>query len=48
MEATRDGVTPIDLVDGDRLVNLLRQFRLGVRAEMVESVLIDRDWFKSI
>jgi len=47
-EASRDGVTPIDLVDGERLVNLLKQFRLGVKVEMVESVLIDKDWFKAI
>lgn len=29
-EATRDGAPPIDLVDGDQLVELLRDFNLGV------------------
>ncbi len=47
-EATRDGATPVDLVDGERLVNLLKQFKLGVRVEMVESVTIEKDWFKTI
>ena len=46
VEATRDGVTPIDLIDGERLVGLLKQFSLGVRVEMVESVSIEREWFR--
>lgn len=29
-EATRDGTPPIDLVDGDQLTELLREFELGV------------------
>lgn len=32
-EATRDGAPPIDLIDGDRLCDLLREHRLGVRVE---------------
>jgi restriction system protein len=47
-EATRDGVTPIDLIDGERLVGLLKQFGLGVRVEMVESVSIEREWFRTL
>lgn len=47
-EANRDGVTPIDLIDGERLAGLLKQFRLGVKVDLVESVQIDRDWFNSI
>ena len=47
-EASRDGVTPIDLVDGERLANLMKQFRLGVHVEMVESIQIDVEWFKTI
>jgi restriction system protein len=47
-EATRDGVTPIDLIDGERLVGLLKQFGLGVRVEMVESVSIEREWFGAL
>jgi len=47
-EATRDGVTPIDLIDGERLVELLKQFGLGVRVKMVESVSIEREWFQAL
>lgn len=42
-EAARDGVSPIDLVDGDRLCDLLKRVRLGVRVEMVERVTVDAD-----
>ncbi len=47
-EATRDGAPSIDLVDGDQLVDLLKNLNLGVRTEMVERVLVDREWFGSI
>ena len=30
-EATRDGAPPIDLIDGDRLCELLKRYDLGVR-----------------
>jgi restriction system protein len=29
-EATRDGVPPVELIDGDRLCDLLKEFRLGL------------------
>lgn len=47
-EATRDGATPIDLIDGDDLVERLRELELGVETEMVERVSVDRDWLQSI
>ncbi len=47
-EATRDGATPIDLMDGDQLADKLKELRLGVTTEMVESVDIDGEWFKNI
>ena len=47
-EATRDGATPIDLMDGDQLADKLKELRLGIKTEMVESVDIDIDWFKNI
>lgn len=37
-EATRDGAPPIDLIDGDRLCDLLRQFELGVTIVAVPRV----------
>lgn len=44
-EATRDGAPAIDLIDGDALMDKLKELNLGVRTEMVEHVAIDHDWF---
>lgn len=48
-EATRDGVTPIDLVDGDELCDLLKKHRVGVHIEIrtVEDVSVDQDFWDS-
>lgn len=48
-EATRDGVTPIDLVDGDELCELLRKHRVGVNVEIrtVEDVSVDVGFWDS-
>jgi restriction system protein len=49
-EATRDGAPPIDLIDGDRLCDLLKEFRLGVRvtARTVEDVDVEPAAFDEI
>lgn len=47
-EATRDGAIAIDLIDGDRLCDLLKQYDLGVKTEMIEQVTIAKDWFEAI
>ena len=47
-EATRDGAIAIDLIDGDRLCDLLKKNALGVETEMIESVRIRSDWFRGI
>jgi restriction system protein len=47
-EATRDGAIAIDLIDGDRLCDLLKENRLGVETEMIERVIIQSDWFDGI
>ena len=49
-EATRDGVPLIDLIDGELLIDKIKELELGVsvRKEMVEVVEVDRDWFASI
>jgi restriction system protein len=47
-EATRDGAIAIDLVDGERLAEKLKELSLGVRIERVEHIVIDEEWFKSI
>ena len=47
-EATRDGAIAIDLIDGDRLCDLLKENRLGVETEMIERVRVESDWFERI
>jgi restriction system protein len=49
-EATRDGAPPIDLIDGDRLCELLKRYDLGVRTttRTVEDVSIDGTFFGEI
>ena len=47
-EATRDGVPPIDLIDGEALAGKLKDLRLGVTTRLVEEVDIDEDWFDTI
>lgn len=49
-EATRDGAPEIDLVDGEQLIDKLKELSLGVRTEqvVVERVIIERDWFGEV
>jgi restriction system protein len=49
-EATRDGASPIDLLDGDLLVDKLKELSLGVRMQKVEvvKVIVDKEWFSTI
>ncbi len=49
-EATRDGAIAIDLIDGDRLCDLLKENNLGVKIEIetVERVHIQSEWFQRI
>lgn len=47
-EATRDGAPAIDLVDGEALCQLLKDHRIGVAVEMVESVTLDERMFASL
>jgi restriction system protein len=47
-EATRDGAPPIDLIDGEQLVQRLKELRLGVKITMIESVEVDTNWFTKI
>jgi restriction system protein len=49
-EATRDGAPAIDLIDGDKLIDLLRDLALGIRVKKVEveQITIDHDWFLSV
>ncbi len=44
-EAQRDGAAPIDLIDGEDLVQKLKELSLGVKIEIIEQITIDKDWF---
>ena len=47
-EATRDGVPPIDLIDGDLLAAKLKEFGLGIRTRQVEQVDVNAEWFGTL
>jgi restriction system protein len=49
-EATRDGAPTVDLIDGDRLCDLLKQYELGVRCAVreVEDVSLIPDFFEEL
>jgi restriction system protein len=49
-EATRDGVPPIDLIDGELLCELLKQHSLGVRTteRIVEDVEVLSPFFEEL
>lgn len=47
LEATRPGAVPIDLIDGESLVDKLKDLKIGVKitTRTVEEVDVDADWF---
>jgi restriction system protein len=47
-EAIRDGAPSIDLIDGEDLVDLLKDRKLGVKIETVEKVTLDEAFFQQI
>lgn len=49
-EATRDGAPAIDLIDGDQLVDKLKELSLGVQTKRVEveQITINSNWFESV
>ncbi|MCS7469119.1 restriction endonuclease [Stieleria sp. ICT_E10.1] len=47
-ESTRDGAPPLDLIDGDQLADKLKELSLGIETQLVEQVLVDENWFRSI
>lgn len=44
-EASRDGAPPVELIDGDDLCDLLKEYELGVQTRMVEKVDLNPDFF---
>ena len=49
-EATRDGAPAIDLIDGDQLIDKLKELGLGVKIKKIEieEITIEKDWFAAI
>lgn len=49
-EASRDGARPVELIDGDRLCDLLREYRLGVevRERMEYDVVVRGEFFDDV
>ena len=49
-EATREGAKPIDLIDGDLLVDKIKELGLGVSVttKIVEIVEVDQSWFEAL
>jgi restriction system protein len=50
IEAQRDGAPPIDLIDGEALVEKLKELRIGVvvSQKIVEEVVIDETYFQGV
>jgi len=50
IEAQRDGTTPIDLIDGEDLVEKLKELGIGVevKEKIVEEIIIQRDYFDKL
>ena len=46
-EATRDGVPAIDLIDGEKLTEKLKELKIGLNIEQREYIKVDEEWFKS-
>ena len=47
-EASRIKNQSIDLIDGEKLLDKLKELRLGVKVEMIEKVTVDYEVFKSL
>ena len=47
-EASRDGAPPIDLIDGELLIERLSDLKLGVSTKTIEVVEVDAGFFESI
>ena len=47
-EAIRDGAPPVDLIDGEELCDLLKQYRLGIDVQRVEQVTVEEAFFGNI
>lgn len=46
-EANRDGAPAIDLIDGDKLAEKLKELNLGISIELREHITVSEKWFES-
>lgn len=46
-ETTRDGAPSIDLIDGEQLLEKMKELELGVCVKTEEIVEVDKEWFKA-
>lgn len=47
-EASREGAQTIDLIDGEKLADKLKELGLGINIDLIEKVNIDEKWFDGI
>jgi restriction system protein len=50
VEANRDGAPPVELISGEELCELLKQYSLGVQTttRIVEEITVDEDYFDQV
>lgn len=46
-EANRDGAPAIDLMDGDKIAEKLKELNLGIDVEMREHITVNEKWFEN-
>ncbi len=46
-EATRDGAPAIDLMDGNKIAEKLKELNLGIDVELREHVTVNETWFEN-
>ena len=46
-EANRDGAPTIDLMDGEKIAEKLKELNLGIDVELREHITINKKWFES-
>lgn len=49
-EAYRDGVPPIDLMDGEQLISKLKELSLGLKVNVkpIEEIELNKEWFEEL
>ena len=47
-EASRAGTTPIDLIDGDELVEIMKKLKLGIKPIIKTEYVINKNWFEDL